>query len=507
MGIPESLHFSPADSYFPANFFPIMPIISDKELPEDKRALWLKACSAVELRNYGYAISLLSAVLKESPAFLDGRKVLRRAEIAATKGRKSFLSGLSTASIKGASMMKKDPLSAMELAEKTLETDPYNVQANQLLRDAAKAAELPEIAAFAMETIVEGNPKDTKLLHELAEQYLAMGLADAAVKVYTKISDLNPADLIAIKRGKDASASASMKSGGWEQASSYRDLMANKDQAKSLEQKGRVMRDLDMIATQLAELGPQWEADQSNVDLSKRIAKLWDEQLEQKGDAESLDGALWYYLHINTIVNGADPSVTRRISDLQLKKLEFDLAPKEERAKSLADWFAQGGDQHEDAAIYREELDALNAEIEQLKQARAATQIDEAKRRIERNPTDLQLRFEFGELLLAAGNFNDAIPELQKARQNPNTRLRAMSLLGRCFVQKGMLDMAANQFQSAAAEMTAMDTVKKDTLYDLALVYEKMGRKDEYLGALKQIIEVDYGYKDAAHRVEGSYGG
>ena len=41
-----------------------------------------KALSAVELRNYGYAISLIGAVLKESPGFLDGRKMLRKAEIA-----------------------------------------------------------------------------------------------------------------------------------------------------------------------------------------------------------------------------------------------------------------------------------------------------------------------------------------------------------------------------------------------------------------------------------------
>ncbi len=484
-----------------------MPIISDKELSEEKRALWLKACSAVELRNYGYAISLLSAVLKEFPAFLDGRKVLRRAEISATKGRKSFLSGLSTASLKGSSMLKKDPISAMELAEKTLETDPYNVQANQLLRDAAKAAELPEIASFAMETIVEGNPKDTKLMHELAEQYLAMGLADKAVNIYTKISELNPADLIALKRGKDASAQASMKSGGWEKASSYRDLMANKEQAKSLEEKSRVVKDLEMIANQLAELSPQWEADQNNVDLSKRIAKLWDEQLEQKGDLESLNGALWYYMHINTVVNGADPAVARRVSDLQLKQVEFEISAAEARIQELTDWLAAGGDQHEDAATYQQEVETLRATIEERKQQRAATQIEEAKRRVERNPTDLQLRFELGELLLASGNFNDAIPELQKARQNPNTRLRAMSLLGRCFVQKNMLDMASNQFQAAASEMVAMDTVKKDTLYDLALVYEKMGKKDDYLNALKQIIEVDYGYKDAAHRVESSYGG
>jgi tetratricopeptide (TPR) repeat protein len=129
----------------------------------------------------------------------------------------------------------------------------------------------------------------------------------------------------------------------------------------------------------------------------------------------------------------------------------------------------------------------------------------EAKKRVERNPTDLQLRFELGELLLSMGQFNDAIPELQRARQNPNTRLRAMSLLGRCFVQKGMLDMAATQFKSAAAEMFAMDTVKKDTLYDLGLVYEQMGKKEDYLQCMKEIMETDYGYKDVAKRVEASY--
>ena len=93
--------------------------------------------------------------------------MLRKAEIAATKGKKSFLSGLSTASLKGASVIKKDPVAAMELAEKNLEADPYSPQANNLLKDAAKAAGYPEIAAFALETIVEGNPKDTKVMHEL----------------------------------------------------------------------------------------------------------------------------------------------------------------------------------------------------------------------------------------------------------------------------------------------------------------------------------------------------
>ena len=72
---------------------------------------------AVELRNHGYAIRLIQTVLKDNPGFLDGRKLLRRVEILSTKGKKAFLSGLSTASLRGASVMKKDPKAAMELGQ------------------------------------------------------------------------------------------------------------------------------------------------------------------------------------------------------------------------------------------------------------------------------------------------------------------------------------------------------------------------------------------------------
>jgi tetratricopeptide (TPR) repeat protein len=469
-----------------------MPIQTEKELSDNARTLWLKARSAVELRNHGYAISLIQAVLKDHPAFLDGRKLLRKVEILATKGKKTFLSGLSTASLRGASVMKKDPKAAMELAEKSLETDPTNPQINHLLKEAAKAAGYPEIAAFALETIVEADPKDTKTMHELGEHYLTMGKADEAVLIYSKIAEINPADLTAVKRSKDAAATASMKSGGWDKEGvSYRDLIKNKDEAISLEQKSRVVKSAEMIDEQLGELYPQWEAAQDNVDLSRRIAKLWEDRFEQRQDTESLEGALSYYNHTNELLSGSDPAVARKVSDLHQKQLDLHI-------KSLVDWFAGGGDQHEEAATYRAELDGL-------KKQRAELLIADAQKRVERNPTDLQLRYELGEYLVQAGQYTEAIQELQKARQNPNARLRAMNLLGQCYTEKGMLDLAVKQFQDAASEILAMDTTKKEILYKLGLVFERMGKKEESLKCMKDIYEVDYGYMDVAKRVESSY--
>ena len=471
-----------------------MPIQTEKELPDNARTLWLKARSAVELRNYGYAISLIQAVLKDNPGFLDGRKLLRKVEILSTKGKKAFLSGLSTASLRGAGLMKKDPKAAMELAEKNLETDPTNAQINHLLKEAAKAAGFIEIAAFALETIVDSDPKDTKTMHELGELYLLMGLPDLAVAIYTRIAEQNPADLTAVKRSKDAAATASMKSGGWDKSGdkSYRDMMKNKDEAISLEQQGRVVKSAEMIDDQLNELYPQWEAAQDNVDLSRRIAKLWEDRFEQKEDSESLDAALSYYTHTNALVSGSDPAVARKMGDLETKRLDLHI-------KQLEDWFAGGGDQHEDAATYRAELDALKLQ-------KAEGLITEARKRVERNPTDLQLRFELGEQLVIAKQYTEAIQELQKARQNPNARLKAMNLLGQCYTEKNMLDLAVKQFQDCASEILAMDATKKEVLYKLGLVFERMGKKDDALNCMKQIYESDYGYMDVAKRVEESYG-
>ncbi len=470
-----------------------MALQTEKDLTEKTRALWLKSLAAFEVRNFGYTISLIQAILKEAPCFLDARKILRRAEIANTKGKKSFLSGLSTASMKGASMVKKDPLVAMELAEKNLEVDPFNPQANHLLKDAAKAAGFPEIAAFALETIIEGNPKDTKVMHELGEYYTATGDAAKAVKIYTRITELNPADLIALKMSKDASARDTMKTGGWETATTYRDIIKDKDQAASLEQENRVVKNTDILNQQITEVYALWELSKESVEISRKLAKLWEDRYELEHDAESMQGAVYFYNHTNDLVHGTDPGVSRKLSDLQLRVIE-------DRIHSLQEWLASGGDQHPDAQQYIDEL-------ELIKRQKAEMLIGEAKKRVERNPTDLQLRYELGEKFVEAAMFTEAIAELQRARQNPNARLKAMNLLGQCYTEKGMLDMAERQLKDAASEILAMDGTKKEIVYKLGLLYERMNKKPESLQCMKDIYEVDYGYMDVAKRVESSYAG
>src|SRR5262252_2763163 len=151
-----------------------MAVKTEKELSELLRALWLKAVAAIELRNFGYAISLLQAILKQEPEFLTGRQLLRRSEVTKHRSAKKSFFNISTAPIavmKAQRELKKDPRHAVEMIEKVLEEEPYNRQANMALKEAAVAAGWPEIGVFALQTLLEQSPRDVKLLHELGKLY------------------------------------------------------------------------------------------------------------------------------------------------------------------------------------------------------------------------------------------------------------------------------------------------------------------------------------------------
>lgn len=465
-----------------------MPVITEKELPEAQRAPWLKAMSAMELRNYGYAIQLLQGVLKACPNFLVGRQLVRKAAVAKNSGKKSLLGGLSGASfnsIKVQSLIKKDPVAALDTIEKTLENEPHNPAANQLLKDAALAANMPEVAEFALETIISGNPKDTKTMHELAKLFMTTGQPHKAVDVYNKIILVAPNDLAAVKGGKDAAAAASMQRGGWEkEETTYRDLIRNKDEAVALEQQNRVVRSDEMIDNILADLHARVEQDPSNVDVSRRIAEMYEQR-------EDLESAVNWYNYAVQLTSGSDTSLVRKLSDLRIKQYDVSIAGYEE--------YLAANSGAPEAAEYATQL-------EDIKRQRAALLLEEAQKRVERNPTDLMLRFELGEILVATGNYKDAIQELQRAQQNPSVRLRAMNLLGECYMGRGMYDLASKILEKAKSELYQMDATKKEITYKLGMVFEKMGLHDKCIECMKEIYEVDYSFRDVAERVEGSYG-
>jgi tetratricopeptide (TPR) repeat protein len=462
-----------------------MAVKTEKELSEEQRAHWLKAVAAIELRNFGYAISLLQRILKQEPEFLTGRQLLRRAEITKAKTAKKASFHISMAAIslmKAQRVLKRDPKRAVEMIEQILEREPHNKQANLLLKAAAVAAGWLETGVFALETQLEKNPRDTKLLHEVGRLYHQLGDNDRAVEIYNRINTIDPADAVAARLGKDAAARASMKSGGWGTAESYRDLIKDKEAAISLEQQSRMQLVGELLDRQIAEIYARHQAEPENVDHVSRLGALH----EQKDD---LEGAVAWYGRASDLMDRRDLSLERKISDLQVMQMDRQIA-------ELEEFISQNSVERTGEKV---------AEVTELKKRRAELLIDDARKRVEQNPADLQLRFELGEHLMNAGCPREALPELQRARQNPKARLKAMNALGCCYRELGMLDLAAKQLEEAAREILAMDATKKEVVYNLGIVYEMMADLEKSLACMKQIYEADYGYKDVARRVENSY--
>jgi tetratricopeptide (TPR) repeat protein len=240
----------------------------------------------------------------------------------------------------------------------------------------------------------------------------------------------------------------------------------------------------ESLDQQIAETYVLHQAQPENVDLARRLGTL----NEQKDEIEA---ATAWYQYAADLTKGSDAGLVRKVSDLRMKRFEHEIAEHEE----FLSIHGTGGE------LYAKKSEELRV----AKQKRVEILIGNAHQRVERNPTDLQLRFKLGEHLVNAGHFREALPELQRARQNPNARLKAMNLLGRCYSELGMLDLAMKQLEEASKEILSMDAMKKEIVYNLGLVYERTSEREKSLLCMKQIYEADYGYKDVAARVESSY--
>jgi len=250
--------------------------------------------------------------------------------------------------------------------------------------------------------------------------------------------------------------------------------LRNKEEAVSLEQEKREVKNEDVADRLIREHQARLITEPKNLKLLRTISELY----AQKKD---FDKALEYCEKIRAMDGGADPSLDRYASDLVIKKFDHVLSQLDPNAE---DYSAQAATIQEQRALY---------------------ELNECKSRAERYPTDLQLRFELGELYFKVGKVSEAIQEFQKAQGNPARRIQALGYLGQCFARRGMNDLAARTLQNAIKEKVVLDDEKKDLIYQLGCVLEKMGKTDEAMEQFKQIYEIDIGYRDVASKVDAYY--
>jgi tetratricopeptide (TPR) repeat protein len=463
-----------------------MPEKLFNEVARAERDLYEKGLSAVERNNLDYALLIFNQVLSKEPGFYECREKLRGTQLTkASKGGSLFKkilgkAGSSPNLAKAQILLRTNPLDAIKAVEEILNSDPNNSLAHKTLAEAALAVNLPKTAVLSLEIARKNSPEDQDIARRLAEALVLLGNVSRAMTIYNELKRLNPFDTELDMIIKNLTASITMEEGGYNQIASgnasYRDILKDKDEAVSLEQQNRVEKSGDIARRLISEYEARLQQEPNNLKIIRDIAELYTQIKE-------FDSALEFYNRIVSEEGSTDPSLEKAIADTNVRKFDYQISQLDAKAPDYAD------------------------QVAKLEAAKQEFLIKDARRRVEKYPSDLALRFELGVILFNAKKYSDAYSEFQKSQNNPHLRIRSLVLMGQCLLLRNMNDMAVRTMQNALKEKVGFDDERKEILYYLGVALEKLGKGEESIEQFKLIYEVDSAYRDVAARVDAFYAG
>lgn len=453
-------------------------------MPPELRRMFTKGSDALSRDTFEYAIELFTSILSTDPAFYECRKLLRAAQQGKAGDHRGFFKkafssvGSSPLLAKAQIALRSNPGEALAIAEQILNSDPTSSAAHRIVVEAAHKLEMPHTAVYSLEVLSRNSPKDRNIAIQYGQALAEVGETTRAERVLMEFVRNTPNDPEVIQALKNVSAKRTLKEGGYEGLEggqgSYRDILRNEKEAVHLEQEQRVQKTEDTAERLINEYETRLKTEPTNLRLLRQLGELYTEK-------KQFDKALGYYDRIKASDMGEDASLDRAIADTISRRFDYQL----EQLNPFAP------DNAEQAA--------------KIKADKLAFQVDDCRKRVEKFPTDLSIRFEMGVLYFQAGKIGEAIQEFQKAQANPHKRLAAMNYLAQCFSKRKMYDLAAKTLQTAIKEKSVLDDEKKDLIYNLGSVLETMGKKEEAIEQFKLIYEVDIGYRDVAAKVDAYY--
>ena len=364
---------------------------------------------------------------------------------------------------------------AMAEAEKLLSINPLDPDNIECAVKAAESAGKPEAAAISVEAAYSCNQNDANLLERIAAYYMAAKRYDKARDAYVKLSQLKPGDQRVLQLLKNAEAQTTMSS-GWSDSvgkkGGFQNLIANKEQAKKLDQANKAMVVGSDAEALIAEKKAQIEKEPGNMNMYRALARIY---MQNKRFAEAVQT-----LEQAQTVNSADPELDRMLSTVRAADYEARIEALRQEGKT-------------------EEADALEVEKDQFV-------FDDLATRVDRYPNDLHLRFELGYQYYIYGDqdpsfYDEAVQHLQLAQKSPKDRLNALYYLAMCFLKKGQRDMAVMQLETARDQLPMMDDLKKKVVYQLGLCAEESGDYEKAYNYYKDVYSSDVTFGDLNERM------
>ncbi|MDP8218511.1 MAG: tetratricopeptide repeat protein [Candidatus Theseobacter exili] len=457
--------------------------MNDKsELSTSLKSFLNKAADALRKDNYPYAITLLSSVIETAPDHNEARSLLRLAELKQfeKRGNPRIKKIVAVPFVLYYLLkiyfnkQKDDGAAILKNCEKAFNKDPQcSLVLTQMGETALKIGNI-QLAVDSFEQIRRQSPGNIRALKTLARIYLDNKELDKARRYFEEIIHLSPNDNDAGKGIKDIAAMKTIETGGWDDTdSSYRSKIKDEKQAGLYEKEARIGRSKEDINALIDKLEKEIENQPENVTSLKILAELYAEK-------EDFDSSLKTYEKAVSVTPN-DFTLRELITEVKTLKLDGMIHEKEN--------IAQPTSENEKA-------------VKGLKEQKAILILDERKQRVVQYPNNLTYRYDLGESYFKISKIDEAIEQFQYSVNEPRRRVASLNYLGLCFHQKKLYDLSAKQFEKALESLYDMDSVKKEIVYNLGLLFEDAEKPDKALNQFQIIYEVDIGYKDVRQKIE-----
>jgi len=114
---------------------------------------------------------------------------------------------------------------------------------------------------------------------------------------------------------------------------------------------------------------------------------------------------------------------------------------------------------------------------------------------------DYETHYNLGIAYKEMGLVDEAVGEFQLASKDPTRAVECCSMLGHCFLEKGMPQLAIKWFRKGLETPAIGEQATAGMLYDLARVYQDTGDTDSAYKAYQEVFGLNANYRDVVQRV------
>lgn len=461
----------------------------NSQVPKEIQDYINKGKEAYDRHNYDYAIELFNHALDLDFSMVETRHLLHLTKIKRAKENPPSIISIGANKVKSQTFIlnaKKSDSSgktqeAIKEYEKALRFDPLNDSIYIKMAVLFEDANNEEAAIKTYQEALTVNPDSLPALKKLGVIFKDKGDFEKSRQYFTRAQQVAPNDAEVNKGLKDLAALQTIDKGGWEDQDTFRTKIEDKKEAEKLERETRKAKTSEDIDFLIKDTEDKLSQDPENTQLMFRLAEYY----KQKNFYDKAQGA---YNAILKLKPNNDVAM-RNIEDLEIKKTEQQISQLQTQLKK------------------NPSDDQLKQQLDELTKKKNNIHFEQLKSQVAKLPNDLALRFKYGLLLKQRGMLNEAIGQFQEAVKDPARRLEALNMLGLCFKEKNMYDLAVTQFKKALEVQPDLNETTKAVIYNLGSTYEQMGKIDEAVNEYKKIYEVDISYKDIAKKIEDAYKG